>query len=135
MEQLSSPGSESNAEQVALPITRTAAAFVYASFVFGWFFPPIILLGLIINLLRRGRAKGTWLETHYFFQVRWFLILVAMAVLFIMLGSGAAYLVAVLASMGIPGVSVGVLLVFLPWILFEIKMVQGWVALSNNQSV
>jgi uncharacterized membrane protein len=43
-------------------------AAVIISFIFGW--PSII--AVIINYVKRSEARGTWLESHFTWQIRTF---------------------------------------------------------------
>ena len=58
---------------LGLAIGALGAASVVGSFVFGW--PSII--AVIINYVKRGDARGTWLESHFTWQIRtfWFALL------------------------------------------------------------
>jgi uncharacterized membrane protein len=133
------------AETTALPVTRLYANIAYALLVFGWIFPPILLLGLAINLWRRGRASGTWLESHFRLQMRWLLIALFVVLLlgmFALFGSGAGYLVGSMIGSGQMDSDTGMTLVFVPLaililvvIVFEIRMLAGWIALNRNLSI
>ena len=52
--------------RVGLAIGAFGAATVLGSFLFGW--PSII--AVIINYVKRGDARGTWLESHFTWQIR-----------------------------------------------------------------
>ena len=58
---------------VGLAIGAFGAATVVGSFLFGW--PSIV--AVIINYVKRGDARGTWLESHFTWQIRtfWFAVL------------------------------------------------------------
>ena len=58
---------------VGLAIGAFGAATVLGSFLFGW--PSII--AVILNYVKRGDARGTWLESHFTWQIRtfWFAVL------------------------------------------------------------
>jgi uncharacterized membrane protein len=58
---------------LGLAIGAFGAASVIGSFLFGW--PSII--AVIINYVKRGEARGTWLESHFDWQIRtfWFALL------------------------------------------------------------
>jgi len=58
---------------VSLVIGAVGAATVIGAFLFGW--PSII--AVIINYVKRGEARGTWLESHFRWQIRtfWFALL------------------------------------------------------------
>ncbi|HZV54260.1 MAG TPA: hypothetical protein VFF82_04905 [Rhodocyclaceae bacterium] len=134
-----------HAETIALPVTRLYANIAYALLVFGWLFPPILLLGLVINLWRKGRANGTWLESHFRLQIRWFLIPVFVASLLGLLalfGPGVGYLMGSMIGSGQMNPDTGNIFMFAPLailvlavIVFEIRMLAGWIALNRNQSI
>mgnify|MGYP000957836365 CR=1 FL=1 len=58
---------------LGLAIGAFGAATVLGSFLFGW--PSII--AVILNYVKRGEAQGTWLESHFAWQIRtfWFALL------------------------------------------------------------
>ena len=58
---------------LGLAIGAFGASTVIGAFLFGW--PSII--AVIINYVKRGDARGTWLESHYTWQIRtfWFAML------------------------------------------------------------
>jgi uncharacterized membrane protein len=93
----------------------TTAATIIGAFVFG--VPSII--AVIINYVKRGEARGTYLESHFRWQIRtfWFALLwcVIGGILFITL-------------VGIPlaiGVAAGV------WTIYRIA--RGWLALRDRK--
>jgi uncharacterized membrane protein len=95
------------------------AATVIGAFLIGW--PSII--AVIMNYLKRGDARGTWLESHFRWQIRtfWFgLLWVVLCSLFVLLTLG-----------------VGVIIVWLPLgflaIWFIYRIVRGWMALSASR--
>ena len=53
---------------LGLAIGAFGAASVLGSFLFGW--PSII--AVIINYVKRSEARGTWLESHFDWQIRTF---------------------------------------------------------------
>src|SRR5688572_31597789 len=53
---------------VGLAIGAFGASTVVGTFIFGW--PSII--AVIINYVKRGDARGTWLESHFSWQIRTF---------------------------------------------------------------
>jgi uncharacterized membrane protein len=95
------------------------AATVVGAFLTGW--PSII--AVILNYLKRREARGTWLESHFRWQIRpfWFgLLWVSLCVVFIIATLGIGILVA-----WVPMVLVGV------WFVYRI--VRGWAALSSSR--
>src|SRR6187200_1383332 len=92
------------------------AATVIGAFLVGW--PSII--AVILNYLKRSEARGTWLESHFRWQIRtfWFgLLWVCLCMLFIV------------GTLGI-----GILIAWLPlgfitiWFIYRIA--RGWLALN-----
>src|SRR5919108_4704885 len=95
------------------------AATVVGAFLTGW--PSLI--GVILNYIKRGEARGTWLESHFRWQIRTFwygLLWVSLCVLFVVMTLGIGLLVAWL-----PIALVGL------WFIYRIA--RGWIALNNNQ--
>jgi uncharacterized membrane protein len=93
------------------------AATVVGAFLTGW--PSII--AVILNYVKSGEVRGTWLESHFRWQIRTFwygLLWVGLCVLFIVLTFGVGILIAWL-----PLAIVGI------WFVYRI--VRGWLALSE----
>ena len=51
-----------------LVIGIVGAATVVGAFLFGW--PSLI--AVILNYVKRGEVRGTWLESHFRWQIRTF---------------------------------------------------------------
>ena len=95
------------------------AATVIGAFLTGW--PSLI--AVILNYVKRGDARGTWLESHFRWQIRtfWFgLLWVAICVSFIIVTLGIGVLV-----MWLPLAGVGL------WFIYRI--VRGWLALEGRR--
>jgi uncharacterized membrane protein len=95
------------------------SAFIVTAFLTGW--PSII--AVIINYIKRSDVRGTFLDSHFGWQIRtfWF------AVLWVLLA-----LLLVLTVIGIPiawvlGVIIGL------WVLYRI--IRGWMALGSRKSM
>jgi uncharacterized membrane protein len=95
------------------------AATVIGAFLTGW--PSII--AVILNYVKRSDTRGTWLESHFRWQIRtfWFgLLWVALCGLFIV------------ATLGI-----GILIAWLPlaivglWFIY--RVIRGWLALRDRK--
>ena len=108
---------------LGLAIGAFGAATVVGSFVFGW--PSII--AVIINYVKRGDARGTWLESHFTWQIRtfWFALLWAAIVLAI-----GAVLAIVLVGFAIWAVGFFVLGL---WAIYRIA--RGWLALRDRRTI
>ena len=97
------------------------AATVIGAFLIGW--PSII--AVILNYLKRSDVRGTWLESHFRWQIRtfWFgLLWVALCGLF------------VVGTLGI-----GILIAWLPLLIITIwfiyRIVRGWMALNGRRAM
>ena len=95
------------------------AATVIGAFLTGW--PSII--AVILNYVKQGDARGTWLDSHFRWQIRtfWFgLLWVLLCVLFVVGTLGIGILVA-----WIPAIAITV------WFIYRI--VRGWMALRDRK--
>jgi len=96
-----------------------SAALVVTAFLTGW--PSII--AVILNYLRRGEVRGTWLESHFRWQIRTFwygLLWVSLCVLFVIGTLGIGILVAWL-PLGIVSI----------WFIYRVA--RGWIALNSRR--
>src|SRR5262245_20230328 len=102
---------------LSLLIGVTTAATIVGAFVFG--VPSFI--AVVINYLKRGEARGTFLESHFRWQIRtfWFALLwcVIGAVLFVSI-LGVLLAIAVFFAAGV-------------WAIYRI--VRGWLALRDQK--
>ena len=108
---------------LGLAIGAFGAATVLGSFIFGW--PSII--AVIINYVRRGDARGTWLESHFAWQIRTFWYAVGFSILIAIAG---ALLVIVLVGFAIWALGFFALGV---WAIYRIA--KGWLRLRDRQPV
>ncbi|MDP1734041.1 MAG: hypothetical protein Q8L44_06715 [Sulfuritalea sp.] len=95
------------------------SATVVGAFVFGW--PSII--AVIINYVTRDQVRGTWLATHWRWQLRsfWFAALWLLAAGLLMLtliGIPAAFMVVVGTGL---------------WVLY--RVIRGWLALKDRRGM
>ena len=100
-------------------IGLTSAAFIVTAFLAGW--PSII--GVILNYVKRGDAAGTFLETHFRWQIRTFWLALLWAVI-----GGLAFV----SLIGIP-IAIVIWVITGIWVLYRIA--RGWIALSNGRSM
>jgi uncharacterized membrane protein len=94
-------------------------ATVIGAFLTGW--PSII--AVILNYLKRSEARGTWLESHFRWQIRtfWFgLLWVAPWALFVVITFGIGLLIA--------WVPLGIVTIW-----FVYRIVRGWLALRDRR--
>ena len=93
------------------------AATVVGAFLTGW--PSII--AVILNYAKRSEVRGTWLDSHFGWQIRTFWY----ALLWLFLG-----MVAFTTFVGIP-VALAVWIVTGLWVLYRIA--RGWLTLSGEK--
>jgi uncharacterized membrane protein len=106
---------------VSLVIGAFGAATVLGTFLFGW--PSII--AVIINYVKRGEARGTWLESHFRWQIRtfWFALLWAVVVALI---SALLFVVVIGVATWIVGIfALGI------WAIYRIA--RGWLRLKDGK--
>ena len=102
---------------LSLLIGITTSATIIGAFVFG--IPSII--AVVINYLKRGEARGTFLASHFRWQIRtfWF------GLLWCLLG-GLLFV----TFIGIP-LAIAVFIAAGVWVIFRI--VRGWLALRDHK--
>jgi len=104
---------------LSLVIGIVSAAAIFTSFLIG--VPSII--AVIMNYMKRGEVGGTWLESHFRWQIRTFwsgVIWVAVCSLFVVLTLGIV-LFFVCLPLGILGL----------WFIYRIA--RGWMALRDRR--
>lgn len=94
-------------------------ATVVGSFLLGW--PSIV--AVILNYIKRGEARGTWLDSHFSWQIRTFwygALWVGLCALFVLFTLG-----------------IGLLLVWIPAsvvaIWFVYRIARGWMRLAARR--
>ena len=104
---------------IAVLVGVTSAATVAGGFVFG--LPSLI--AVFINYLKRSDVNGTWLESHFRWQIRTFWFTLLWLVIYGLL---------IITIVGIP----------IAWILIAIlglwvgyRVIRGWVALADARPV
>jgi uncharacterized membrane protein len=97
------------------------AATIVGSFLIGW--PSII--AVILNYVKRSEVRGTWLESHFRWQIRTFwygLLWVSLCIIFVVMTLG-----------------IGLLVVWLPIAIvslwFVYRIVRGWLALREGRAM
>jgi uncharacterized membrane protein len=95
------------------------AAFVVTAFLSGW--PSII--AVIINYVKRGDARGTWLDSHFGWQLRtfWYALLwlvIAGILIVTVIGIVIAWPLLILVGL---------------WVLYRI--IRGWMALLDRKAM
>jgi len=100
---------------VSLFIGITTAATVVGAFVFGW--PSLI--AVVLNYWNKNKVEGTYLESHFSWQIRtfWFCLLWF------------------LAGFALTIVLIGLVILALTGIWAVYRIARGWIALGNGNEV
>jgi uncharacterized membrane protein len=97
------------------------AATVVGAFLTGW--PSIV--AVILNYVKRSDVRGTWLESHFLWQIRtfwWGLLWVCLCLGFVVITFGIGILIAWLP-----------LMIVAAWFIYRVA--RGWLALNNRRTV
>ncbi|MGH9217867.1 MAG: DUF4870 family protein [Vicinamibacterales bacterium] len=108
---------------LGLAIGAFGTATVVGAFIFGW--PSII--AVIINYVKRGDARGTWLESHFDWQIRTFWYAALWALLVFLLG-----LLLVIVVVGFAIWAVGLFALGI-WAIYRIAL--GWSRLNSGRPI
>lgn len=106
---------------LGLALGAFGAASVVGSFLFGW--PSII--AVIINYVKRSDVRGTWLESHFTWQIRTFWYALLWAVLVALVSIPLT-----LVIIGLGTWAVGMFVLGL-WAIYRIA--RGWLRLKDHQ--
>jgi uncharacterized membrane protein len=109
---------------VAAVIGISTAAFIATAFVFS--IPSII--AVIMNYVKRNDVRGTWLDSHFSWQLRTFW----WAALWIVVVSVISFPLILLLGLGLVTMWIGISLVGL-WILY--RVIRGWLALKDRRAI
>jgi len=97
----------------------TSAAFIVTAFLSGW--PSII--AVIINYVKRDSVRGTFLDSHFSWQIRtfwWSLLWVVIAGVMIATLIGIPFGLVLLVLVGL-------------WVIYRI--IRGWMALAGRKAL
>ena len=104
---------------IAVLVGVTSAATVAGGFVFG--LPSLI--AVFINYLKRSDVNGTWLESHFRWQIRTFWFTLLWLVIYGLL---------IITIIGIP---IAWILIALLGLWVGYRVIRGWVALADARPV
>jgi uncharacterized membrane protein len=93
------------------------AASVIGAFLIGW--PSIV--AVILNYVKRGEVAGSWLDSHFRWQIRTFWFCLLWVLVAIALG---------LTLIGLP-LTVFILAVVTVWLIYRVA--RGWLALNGRR--
>ncbi|WP_088279326.1 hypothetical protein [Ideonella sp. A 288] len=108
---------------LGLALGAFGAASVLGSFLFGW--PSII--AVILNYVKRSEVRGTWLESHFTWQIRTFWFAAAWAALVAVV---SIPLTLVIIGFGTWVLGMGLLGV---WAIYRIA--RGWLRLNAHEAM
>jgi uncharacterized membrane protein len=99
--------------------TKNVALVVYVLYALSFLWGVTAIAGVIIAYIKRDDVRGTWIESHFDWQIRTF-------------WWGLAWTVAgiVLALVG-----VGFLILLAVWIWAVYRVVKGWLRLNDGREV
>ena len=98
-----------------------SAAFIVTAFLTGW--PSII--AVIINYVKRADARGTWIDSHFSWQIRTFWWALLWAIVIGILGAVLAVVVV--------GFAIWIIGFFLLGIWAVYRIARGWLRLRDRQ--
>lgn len=108
---------------LSLAVGAFTAASVVGAFLFGW--PSII--AVILNYVKRGEARGTWVESHFRWQIRTFWLALLWAALI-------AFVSAVFAIILI-GIATWIIGLFALGIWAILRIGRGWLVLKDRRPI
>jgi uncharacterized membrane protein len=108
---------------LSLVIGAFGAASILGSFLFGW--PSII--AVIINYVKRSDVRGTWLESHFSWQIRTFW--------YALLWSIVVGLLSFLLAIVLVGIALWVIGMFLLGVWAIYRVARGWLALKEGRAL
>ncbi len=109
---------------LSLVIGTFGAPTIVGAFVFGW--PSII--AVIINYVKRSEARGTWLESHFTWQIRTFWYALLWAFLVVLVSVPLVFLF----GLGFFTMFAGLFVLGL-WAIYRIA--RGWLALKDARTL
>lgn len=108
---------------ISIVIGIVTGASIIGAFLFGW--PSIA--AVVLNYIMRAEARGTYVDSHFSWQIRtfWYAFLFAAAVAFV--GFVLSWVLVGFAIWSIGFVVMGI------WVAYRI--IRGWIRLSNAQEM
>ncbi|MGE0081589.1 MAG: DUF4870 family protein [Thiohalomonadaceae bacterium] len=102
-----------------LPSLKTVTTAVYALQALGFFFGITFVVAVVVNYIKREDVRGTWLESHFRWQIRTFWY----GLLWTVLGT-VLYIVIIGYFIWLANVV---------WVIYRI--VKGWLRLSEGKEM
>ncbi len=96
---------------------RNLTQVVYALYALSYFTGITAIIGIVINYVKKDDVAGTWLESHFRWQIRtfWF------GLLWAIIGGITAFVV------------IGFVILFANFIWIIYRIVKGWVYLNDGK--
>jgi len=96
---------------------------VYACYGVGFFIGVTWLVGVVIAYVKRDDARGTWMESHFSWQIRTFW------------WSLVWYLLGGLLAITIIGIVIAYPLWIVTWLWGLYRVIKGWIRLNDGKPV
>jgi len=106
---------------VGVALGVATSAFIVTSFLFG--LPSIV--AVIMNYIRRGKVRGTFLESHFRWQIRTFWYALLWIVVAFLLSLPLMLVIVGFFTLWLAAMIIGI------WVLY--RVVKGWMRLSARQ--
>jgi uncharacterized membrane protein len=96
---------------------KTLTTIIYGLYATSLLVGVTALAAIVMNYLKKADVRGTWLETHFDWQIRtfWF------ATLWVVIGFATA------------GIGVGMLILIADLVWYVYRIVKGWLNLNDNK--
>lgn len=108
---------------LSLAIGAFSAATIIGTFLFGW--PSIV--AVILNYAKRGEARGTWLQSHFDWQIRTFWFALLWTVLVAVISAPLALILIGFATWFVGLFALGI------WSIYRIAT--GWLRLKDHRAI
>ena len=118
-EEITNAAGSGNLMNDRLKSAKTIALVVYALQAMSFFLIVTMVVAIIINYVKLDDVKGTWVESHFRWQIRTFW--------FGLLWSSIGYLTLFI------GIGFFILLAVAIWLIYRI--VRGWLRLNDNKPI
>ncbi len=105
--------------ELAPTSSKTIATVIYALQAASFFLGITLIIAVIINYIKKESVRGTWLESHFIWQIRtfWFSLLWG-AIGFLTVFIGIGYLILIANAV---------------WLIYRI--IKGWLRLNDEQKM
>jgi len=113
------PQTNSQADPRNTDSDKNLTTVIYALQAIGYFIGVTALVAVIMNYVKKGDVEGTWLESHFDWQIKTFWY----SILWFVVGLVTAVFI------------VGYFILLANWIWGIYRIVKGWIALNENKSI